>query len=157
MNDLKDLIELFHKMVWLIGFGVTVCEIFRVKIIKNCWISKTYQDPVFPRDDVLLMVTQSPVAFSERAKYLSDALKCIAQTVTDFLLSSAGNTKISHSWHFNYHNSWSRRDSLRNYPILFYLIFEIFAFQDFQNSIPFNLILVQFNFWSAKYTIICQS
>ena len=32
---LKDLIEFFPKMVWLIGFGVTVREIFRVEISKK--------------------------------------------------------------------------------------------------------------------------
>ena len=29
---LKDLLEFFQKMAWLIGLGVTVCEISRVEI-----------------------------------------------------------------------------------------------------------------------------
>ena len=29
---LKDYIEFFEKMVWLVGFGVTACETLRVEI-----------------------------------------------------------------------------------------------------------------------------
>ena len=32
----KDLFEFFQKIVWFIGFGVTVCEIPTVEISKNC-------------------------------------------------------------------------------------------------------------------------
>ena len=32
---LKDLTEFFQKMVWLIGFRVTVCEMLRVEITKK--------------------------------------------------------------------------------------------------------------------------
>ena len=32
---LKDLFELFQKIVWLIGFGVTVRELSRVEISKT--------------------------------------------------------------------------------------------------------------------------
>ena len=32
---LKGLFEFFQKMVWFIGFGVTVCEISKVEILKT--------------------------------------------------------------------------------------------------------------------------
>ena len=41
---------------------------------------------------------------------LSVALKCFAQAVTKFLLSSAENTKKSHVLHFDNHNSESKHD-----------------------------------------------
>ena len=37
---LKDVIEFLEKMLCFIGFGVTVCEISRLEISKNCWVSK---------------------------------------------------------------------------------------------------------------------
>ena len=43
-------------------------------------------------------------------KDLSVALKCFAQAVTNFLLSSVENTKKSHVLHFNNHNSGSKHD-----------------------------------------------
>ena len=41
---------------------------------------------------------------------LSVALKCFVQAVTNFLLSSAENTKTSHVLHFNNHNSGSKHN-----------------------------------------------
>ena len=41
---------------------------------------------------------------------LSVALKCFTQAVTNFLLSSAENTKKSHVLHFNNHYSGSKHD-----------------------------------------------
>ena len=34
-EHLKDLIEVFQKLVWLIDFGVTVSEILRIEISEN--------------------------------------------------------------------------------------------------------------------------
>ena len=41
----KDLIEFFQKMLWLIGFNVTVCRILRLKISKKTAESARYQNP----------------------------------------------------------------------------------------------------------------
>ena len=41
---------------------------------------------------------------------LSVALKCFAQAITSFLLSSAENIKKSHVLYFNNHNSGSKHD-----------------------------------------------
>ena len=46
---LKDLIDFFQKILWLIGFGITVSEILRVEISK------------FSRFEILLIVLQNPI------------------------------------------------------------------------------------------------
>ena len=62
---LKDLIEFFPKMVWLIGFGVTVREIFRVEISKKLLSQKKeISKPFLSRADVLLIVAENPVTLS---------------------------------------------------------------------------------------------
>ena len=38
---LKDIAECFQKMLWLIGFGTTVCEILRVKILEKLSMNNT--------------------------------------------------------------------------------------------------------------------
>ena len=70
---------------------------------------------------------------------LSVALKCFAQAVTNFLLSSAENTKKSHVLHFNNHNSGSKHNFYHFLTPFFHLLFElvllvylIFAFQELQ-------------------------
>ena len=40
---LKDLLECFQKMVWLIGSGVTVCEILRAEISEKLLIQQKIQ------------------------------------------------------------------------------------------------------------------
>ena len=88
---LKELIEFFQKIVWLIGFGVTVREILRIENKKAAESRKKYLNLVFLKVNVLLMVSHNLmiIAFSKRAKEdLSDALKYFLQTLTDFLQSS---------------------------------------------------------------------
>ena len=83
--------------------------------------TKTYQNPIFLRVDILLTVFQNLmiIAFSKRAKEdLSDALEYFAQTVTDFLLLSAEKTKNEAFWHFNNHNSGSKHDKHFSYTLL---------------------------------------
>ena len=53
---LKDLLEFFQKMVRLVGFRVTVCEISRVEIQKPL----SQQNPVLSRVNILFTVTQNP-------------------------------------------------------------------------------------------------
>ena len=108
-------------MVWLIGYEVTVHEILRVEI-------------------------QLSIAFYEKAKWdLSDACKYSVQTVTDFLLVSAENTKNELFRHFKDHNLQEYTWELDKWPHSFHLLLElyllvyfIFAFQDLQNSAPWG-------------------
>ena len=58
---LKDPNELFQKIAWLIGFGVSICEILRVKILKKTAELAKYQNLVFSRVDILLIVAQNPI------------------------------------------------------------------------------------------------
>ena len=76
-------------MVDMVNLEVTVREIPRVEIPnKQLRYQKKYLNLVFLRVNILLIVAQNPKIHtsSERAKQdaLSDALKCFAQTVTDF-------------------------------------------------------------------------
>ena len=48
--------------------------------------------------------------YSRRSPSCTVALKCFAQAATNFLLSSAENTKKSHVLHFNNHNPGSKHD-----------------------------------------------
>ena len=58
---LKDLLEFFQKIVWLIGFGVTVREISRMEVKKTVeFAKKTKKNTVFLRIDILLIVAQNP-------------------------------------------------------------------------------------------------
>ena len=62
---LKDLIDFFPKMVCLIGFGVTIREIFRVEISKKLLSQKKeISKPFLSRADVLLIVAENPVTLS---------------------------------------------------------------------------------------------
>ena len=56
--------DFFQKMVWLIGFGVTVSEISRVQISKKLQGHQKYTETLYSKVNILLIV-----AFSERAKY----------------------------------------------------------------------------------------
>ena len=68
-------------MVLFIGFGVIVCEISRVKILKKLSQEKKKKSSVLSsRVNIWLMVAQNPTIY-------------FVQTVADFLLSSAENTK----------------------------------------------------------------
>ena len=55
--------DFFQKMVWLIGFGVTVSEISRVQISKKLQGQQKYTKTLYSKVNILLIV-----AFSERAK-----------------------------------------------------------------------------------------
>ena len=56
---LKDLLEFFQKIVWLIGFGVTVREISRMEVKKTVEFAKK-KNTLFLRIDILLIVAQNP-------------------------------------------------------------------------------------------------
>ena len=61
------------------NFGFTVCEILIVEIQKKKLLSQQkYQNSVFLRVHMLLMVTQNPIIHG-----ISDARKYFAQIVTD--------------------------------------------------------------------------
>ena len=72
-------------------------ETLHLQVLISCWW--------------LLRIQQS-IAFSEKAKqHFSDASKYFVQTVNDFLLASAENTKMSHFWHFNDHHLGSKHNN----------------------------------------------
>ena len=56
--QLKDL-EFFQKMVWLIGFGVTVREVSRVEISKKLLSQQKNNETLSARVDILFMVAQN--------------------------------------------------------------------------------------------------
>ena len=59
---LKDLIDVFQKIVWLIGFGVSLCETFWVEVSKKLLeAAKKHQNHLLSRDNILLMVAQNPI------------------------------------------------------------------------------------------------
>ena len=58
---LKDLREFIQKIVWLIGFGVTVCDIEDKKMKK---LLSQRKIPLFSMVDILLMVAQNAVIHS---------------------------------------------------------------------------------------------
>lgn len=53
--------ELFLKMVCVVVFGVTVREILSVEISKKWQVKKKYQNVVFLRVHILLMIAQNLV------------------------------------------------------------------------------------------------
>ena len=48
-------------MLWLIGFGVTVRDTLRVKILEKVLSQQKYGNPIFLRFGVFLMVAQNPI------------------------------------------------------------------------------------------------
>ena len=63
--------DFFQKMVWLIGFWVTVSEKSRVQISKKVLSHQKYTETLYPKVDILLIV-----AFSERTKYFKISPYC---------------------------------------------------------------------------------
>ena len=59
--QLKGLTEFLQKMIWLTGLGITVREVLRVEISKNCKVSKKYKNSVFSGVNILLMVAQNSI------------------------------------------------------------------------------------------------
>ena len=143
-------------MVWLIGFGVTVSEISSVEVSKNCRVSKRYQNPVFSKVDILLMIAQNQMTHSIFWKsYLKsfrriwifcpncdwflavNNRKCKKWAIFDMLLAITPGVNII---------------TRQMTPIFFIYSFElnpllyfIFGFQDLQNSVPGVPLCIMFS------------
>ena len=80
------------------------------------------------------------LVFQRTQEDFSSALKCCSQTLTNDLLSSGENTKISQFWHFNDRNSVKKHGEKTNNPIFFishYLIFEVYSVKRFIFAFPY--------------------
>ena len=132
---------------------------------KSTKSAKKYQNPVFSRVDILLMISRVDILLmvaqnSIIHKHFRKELNKIFQmnlTIFPKLWRILGCNqqkiqKMSHFWHFNDHNSGSKHDNQINDPI-----FVIYS----PRSVHWNISFLHFKilcnlFWPAKYTFTYQ-
>ena len=140
---LKDLIWLFQKMLWIVGFWATISKISTLENTTSLFFCQLSSFLIFlpSISHKQQLQDQLTIPFCEsNEKDLSGTLKCFAYTVTNFLLSSAKNTKNKA---FIDILTLTVNMIATNMTPFFNLLFKlyqlvnfVFAFKDFQNSFP---------------------
>ena len=61
---MENRIKFLEKIIWLIGFGLNVREMFWINMKKSSESTKKYQNPLFLNLEIWLMVAQSYIIHS---------------------------------------------------------------------------------------------